>query len=70
MSEPWYWVLVFAAVGTSFLIGRWCGIRDFEKAWERAEFECIHGYDSRDLTICSECVLLDFIEKKKREDDG
>ncbi len=33
MSEPWYWVLVFAAVGTSFLIGRWCGIRDFEKAF-------------------------------------
>lgn len=65
MSEPWYWVLVFAAVGTSFLIGRWCGIRDFEKAWERAKFECQHGIDSRD-EICLECEVLRV--QKKHED--
>ena len=30
MSE-WYWVLLFAVGGGSFLMGRWRGIRDFEK---------------------------------------
>ncbi len=30
MNE-WYFVLVFALVGGAFLLGRWCGIRDFER---------------------------------------
>jgi len=29
--NEWYWVLMLSAVGGSFLLGRWCGIRDFEK---------------------------------------
>ncbi len=33
MNE-WYWVIVIALVGGAFLLGRWCGIRDFEKAMD------------------------------------
>jgi len=34
--DEWYWVLMFGLVGGAFLLGRWCGIRDFEKEMERA----------------------------------
>lgn len=34
MSD-WDWVGLFALVGVSFLMGRWCGIRDYEKEMKR-----------------------------------
>ncbi len=68
MSD-WYWVLLFAVAGVSFLVGRWRGIRDFEKEWDRLnrmKYECQHGVDSR-RSICLECEVLRVQEE--HEDD-
>ena len=64
MSD-WDWVSVFALVGVSFLFGRWCGIRAFEKELDRSQNECEHGVDSRH-SICLECEVLRV--QKKHED--
>lgn len=42
MSD-WYWVLLFAVGGVCFLVGRWRGICDYEKAL--AEIKFIQGDD-------------------------
>ena len=44
MSD-WYWVLLFAVAGVSFLVGRWRGIRDFEKKLD--EIEAIRDEEAR-----------------------
>ncbi len=36
VDAEWFWVLLIAVCGVSFLFGRWRGIRDFEKAMEEA----------------------------------
>ncbi len=35
MSE-WYWILLLIVAGVSFLVGRWKGIWDFDKAMVEA----------------------------------
>jgi len=37
MNE-WYWILLIAVAGASFLFGRWRGIRDFEKEMVEAGY--------------------------------
>lgn len=60
MSD-WYWVLLFAVAGVSFLFGRWRGIRDFEKTFDESDwgmkYECEHGVDAR-VENCVECELF------------
>ena len=34
MSGEWHTVLMLVVAGGSFLWGRWCGIRDYERALE------------------------------------
>ena len=41
--NDWYLVLLFAVAGVAFLVGRWRGIRDYEKAL--AEIKFIQGDD-------------------------
>ena len=41
--NDWYLVLLFAVAGVAFLVGRWRGIRDYEKALKEIKF--IQGDD-------------------------